>query len=388
MEQAKILLVDDQPANLEVLEKALVKNHYTITKVYSGQQALELSTIDQFALIILDVQMPEMDGFQTATKLRERESTKHIPIIFITAIHLDEENIFRGYQTGAVDYLTKPIRLDILRSKVNVFVKLYQQKKQLEKANDQLQQANQNLTQANQELKSTRSQLIQSAKMALLGELETSVVHELNQPLFSISLHAEHLLTHLEKKKFEQLQPGLEEILSQVERASAIIEHLRVFGREASTLEHGLANINEIAENALLLVNKQLTTNGVQVIKEFSDSLPAIHCNAIQMEQVISNLLVNANDAMQDVSSKKITIISRHHNNQTILEIQDTGIGIPEANLDRVFHPFFTTKAPGKGMGLGLPISYNIIETHHGQLKVFSKEGHGTTFCIELPAAE
>lgn len=386
MEPVKILVVDDQPPNLLLLETALRTKTCIPIKANSGAEAVKLYQEHEFALVILDVQMPRMNGFETATKMRELKRPQHPPIIFVTAIHVDEEYIFRGYETGAVDYIAKPIKLNILRSKVNVFVELHQQRLSLEEANQQLQTMNEDLTKTNQDLQLARSQLIQSAKMALLGELETSVIHELNQPLFGISLYAENLLTHLEKGNYHKLQPGLENILNQVQRASVIIEHLRAFGRDTSNLEHEPADINKIIQDSLFLTNEQMKVNEIEVVTDLSGSLPQVVCNAIQIEQVISNLLMNAKEAVKNEEHKQISLKSHQLKEWVVIEIEDTGEGIPEENLEKIFNPFFTTKT--EGMGLGLSISHNIVNSHGGHLIAESTLNKGSLFKIELPVVE
>ncbi len=383
-----ILLVDDQIDNLYFLEKALETEGWNLMQSGSGSDALELSTKHEFALIILDVHMPGMNGLETAKRMRSHPKTRQTPIMFITAYYTEQESIFRGYETGAVDYLSKPVQLDILRSKVRVFVELYQQNKQLEDANQQLQQLNTHLIQANSELKSTHAQLVQAAKMASLGELATGVVHELSQPLFGIGLYTEKLINCVEKNRMNEINPGLHKILKQVERASFIIEHLRTFGRQASALDYYPFDLNQIILNSFILINEQMKMYGIEVHKQLSERLPWIRCNPIQIEQVLSNLLINAQDAMAESGKKQLTIRSSQEEPWVVVELEDTGMGIPAKNLEKIFETFFTTKAPGKGTGIGLSISRQIVESHGGRLSAKSKVDVGTVFRIELPIGQ
>lgn len=235
------------------------------------------------------------------------------------------------------------------------------------------------------ELKKTQAQLIQSVKLASLGEMSTGIAHELNQPLSVISLESELSLREIEMGDTQNLQPSLEKILEQVQRASIIIDHLRTIGRETSALSPVDIDINILIEDTFVLINEQLKMRSIVVQKSYADNLPKFRGHPNQLEQVLTSLLSNAKDAVEVCANKLIQIRTFQQDQSLIIEIEDNGIGIPENNLKRIFDPFFTTKEVGKGTGLGLSISYGIIQEHGGMLNVMSQVNKGSIFKIELP---
>ncbi len=259
---------------------------------------------------------------------------------------------------------------------------------ELKRTEEHIRQMNVSLLAANQELKATQSQLVQSAKLASLGEMATGIAHELNQPLQIIGMSAELGTTLLEMEDREGGQEKFDKILQQVKRASAIINHLRSFARDAADDTRTLQDVNSIIETALSMFREQFRLRGIKIHHEAAVGLPQVFCNPIQIEQVITNLLMNAKDAMEQSSEKNIVVRSTSLNNKVIVEVEDTGSGMDSTLLSKVFDPFFTTKSIGKGTGLGLSISYGIVHDHHGSLEVESTKNVGTVFKIILPAYE
>ncbi|MGA2958857.1 MAG: Cache 3/Cache 2 fusion domain-containing protein [Thermodesulfobacteriota bacterium] len=238
------------------------------------------------------------------------------------------------------------------------------------------------------ELKKAQAHLIQAGKMRALGELVAGVAHELNNPLMAADTFLHVIRENLDKENENQNRLGL--IQRCHERIAKIINHLRDFSRQ-SKFAFRKMDINEPIENALLITGQQLLNHGIRVIKNFSPNLPKIWGDVNQLEQVFLNLMSNARDAMGKMERKKeLTIstglISRNGWNDMEISFKDTGSGIPEENLDKIFEPFFSTKEVGKGTGLGLSICYGIIEAHGGHIEVESKLDEGTTFRVILPA--
>ena len=238
-------------------------------------------------------------------------------------------------------------------------------------------------------------QLIQASKMATLGEMATGVAHELNQPLSVIKTASNFFIRKVRKKepiKEEILATMAEEIDSHVDRASKIINHLRQFGRK-SDLGLESVQINQIILKALDMFSQQLKVRGIDTIWALQDDLPEIMADADRLEQVFINLLINARDAIMDrleneepqAFDKKIFLRTRSEQNKVIIEVCDTGIGIPPSIADKIFEPFFTTKEVGKGTGLGLSISYGIIKDFGGKIRVANNEPQGTCFLITFP---
>lgn len=242
------------------------------------------------------------------------------------------------------------------------------------------------LKQNNEELKRTQVQLIQSAKLASLGEMATGIAHELNQPLATISTNAEMMLEFLESATSTEFIESYQLILNQVDRASQIIRHLKTFGRESSLESCKLVPLNTLIENATTLLKEQFRLRGIEVLFDLTTPSPVVWCNTIQIEQVLTNLLLNARDALEKSMVKRLVLRSFILDNTSVVEVEDTGSGIPENIQSRIFDPFFTTKEVGKGTGLGLSISYGIIKNHHGQIEVKSEEGQGSVFRISLPS--
>jgi histidine kinase len=244
----------------------------------------------------------------------------------------------------------------------------------------------------------TEQQLIQASKMATLGEMATGVAHELNQPLAVIKTASRFFMKKV--KKHEKIDDEIlftmsEEIDSHVDRATRIINHMRQFGRKSDAKLDEI-QINDVLEKSFEIFSQQLMVRGIEVEWEIEENLPPIIADAGRLEQVFINLLINARDAIEEKweskstrkGDKKITLKSRAERNRVIVEVQDTGGGIPGSIIDRVFEPFFTTKNVGKGTGLGLSISYRIVNDLGGKIAVISPEGEGARFIVTFPAAQ
>ncbi|MDZ4164690.1 MAG: PAS domain S-box protein [Smithellaceae bacterium] len=236
-------------------------------------------------------------------------------------------------------------------------------------------------------LKETQSYLIESAKMRALGELVAGVAHELNNPLM-----ASQTILHVILKNLHDGCPNrdhIEIIRKCNDRIEKIVNHLREFSRQTEINMREL-DINVPIENALLITGQQLLNHNITIHKNLNADLPRILGDANQLEQVFLNLISNARDAMDEVSEiRELTISSsyRYEDYETfvVVSVKDTGVGIPEANLDKVLEPFFTTKPVTKGTGLGLSLCFGIVEAHHGRIKIMSKRAEGTEVLIYIP---
>ena len=238
-------------------------------------------------------------------------------------------------------------------------------------------------------------QLIQAGKMATLGEMATGVAHELNQPLSVIKTASSFM--HKKVGKDEPIEDDIlrtltEEIDSQVDRASRIITHMREFGRKSEVGKEEI-QVNDVIKRSLEIFIQQLKLREIEVVLELEEDLPAVMADSNRLEQVLINLLINARDAVEERwkdsdrkgAEKKIFLRTRFEGFKVIIEVEDTGTGIPESIIDKIFEPFFTTKKVGMGTGLGLSISYGIIQAYHGIIRVETKEKEGTMFIIQLP---
>jgi nitrogen-specific signal transduction histidine kinase len=234
-------------------------------------------------------------------------------------------------------------------------------------------------------LKATQEDLIQAEKLTSLGQMAASIAHEVNNPLAGVLIYTQLLTKKITADKFSK-EVALEQ-LSKMEteliRSSKLIRNLLDFSRQSTPSLRGV-NANEVIERAFSLVGHQAELQSIEVIKELTPSLPKVMADFDQLQQVCANLILNAIQAMSD--GGKLTLrTSLDGNDQVKIEIEDTGCGISEENLHKLFTPFFTTKSKGKGVGLGLPVAYGIIQRHKGRIEVRSEEGKGTTFTIYLP---
>ncbi len=238
-------------------------------------------------------------------------------------------------------------------------------------------------------------QLIQASKMATLGEMATGIAHELNQPLSVIKTASSFVAKKVRKGELireDILKTMAEEIDSHVDRASGIINHLREFGRK-SEVKREKVMVNEALRKALDIFSQQLKLRNIEVETDFDEGLPPVHANSNRLEQVFINLLINARDAIEERVEKagevgvlrKISLKTRELDGKVVIQVRDTGTGIPRHILEKIFEPFFTTKTVGKGTGLGLSISYGIVQDYEGTIEVETVENEGSNFIVSLP---
>lgn len=237
----------------------------------------------------------------------------------------------------------------------------------------------------NKDFTASKSKLVQSNKLASLGEIATGIAHEINQPLQVICIHADLCAENLEKQNYRLVEKSFRSILSQVERIENIVKQVGSFGRDSELDNYKKELPATIFDNVINIVINQYNQEGVELRQVLPPSLPPLLCNKIQIEQVLINLLINAKDAVEK-SEEKIVFMKAYDNHGSLcIEVSDSGSGIELSKLDDIFTPFYTTKALGKGTGLGLSISYSIIHQHRGELHVSSEVGKGSTFTVTLP---
>lgn len=425
-----ILLVDDNTDNLQFLSYILSDNDWQIAVLTDGETAIAQVEYNPPDLILLDVMMPGIDGFETCRRLKANPQTQDIPVIFMTAL---SDNKVKGLNLGAVDYITKPFQEEEVLARVKVHLKLHSLSKTLEKQNVLLKQFNidleQKVAERTHDLKQAQVQLVQSEKMSSLGQLIAGVAYEINHPVSSILgnlTHAEeyiyNLIDHLnlyqqlfpkkaeidkhaQKIDLEYLRSDLPNLISSMkmgtERISEISTSLRAFSRSDTSPKEAV-NIHEGLDSTLLILKHRLRANAkhptIEIIKEYGH-LPLVKCYPGHLNQVFMNIIANAIDALEEsnfgrsyaeISDRPNVINIRtqvsSNNNSVVIRIKDNGNGMSDEVKERVFDPFFTTKSPGNGAGLGLAISYKIIvEKHGGSLRASSIPGRGTELVIEIP---
>ncbi len=425
-QEMNILLVDDNPTNLKVLFEAIQGYGWKALMATDGESAIEQAEYAQPDLILLDIMMPGIDGFETCRRLKANSITENIPVIFMTALSETTDKV-RGLEIGAVDYITKPFQKEEVIARLKLHLRLSLLTRNLEQ---QVQQRTAELTQSVEELQQTQLQLIQSEKMSTLGQLVAGIGHEINNPigfiagscsnieeylndLFSLVELQQEKLSDSEDEEIEELVeeidleylkedlPKLLKSMRQgITRLKDISLSLRTFARtdNASQVEY---QIHEGINSTLMLLKHRLKDIGerpkIKIIKNYSE-LPPINCYPGQLNQVFMNIVANAIDAFDDLHEKSddstanlpysiiITTSVNTAKNTASISIEDNALGMPPEVQARIFEQSFTTKAVGKGTGLGLAISHQIIvEKHSGKIDCFSTTGKGTKFLITLP---
>ena len=406
----KILVVDDREDNLFSLEAILEREEYTIVKANSGKAALKILLSDQdFSLILMDVQMPDLNGFETATIIYERDKLKSIPIIFITAYGKDEEHVYKGYQMGGVDYIYKPVNADLLRTKVSVFVELFRknhllqlQEKKLLQSNkslnreieekriseEKIKQLNEQLTKNNAHLKQMNEELDQFAFMAS---------HDLQEPLRKIQMFSDKIL--LKKNQDEETEKYFSKIISASKRMQSLINNLLDFSRHStSSSDFKKTDIRQLFSETLIELETLIEKSGATINY---DNLPVIKAVPGLIQQLFYNLVNNAIKFRRidvplviDVHSEKISPQEAEQyvsiaNGDVFykITIADNGIGFDNKHSVDIFKVFkrLHSYQEYEGTGVGLSICKKIVEKHGGFIKAESGEGRGATFTIIIP---
>jgi len=381
-ESWRILIIDDDVDIHHVTRMAVGEMRFegkplVFISAYSAKEAKEiLHKPEEIAVILLDVVMESRDsGLQLAHYIR-KELNLEMPRIILRTGHpgyAPEEEVITTYDIN--DYRNKTD----LTSR-NLFLTLttsLRAFRDLKKIDD-----------AHRQLEETQGQLLQSAKLAAVGEMATALAHELGQPIHFVKLLNEMMIEDWQEGRRDDLLPDLEKIESQVHRMEEITKTMKGFGRDASTVDIQELDLLKSIKASLDLTQSILYLADIHVIQNLPDTPVMCVCNPIQIEQVFVNLINNAKDAMCDmepVPVKQLSISVFALKTNWVIQIKDTGHGMSKELQEKAFKNFFTTKVRGKGTGLGLSISKGIIENHGGQLSVDSKEGEGATFRIELP---
>lgn len=384
--KTQILVVDDTPQQILALEAVLGELGQEIITATSPDEALRHILNYDFAVILLDVHMPIMNGFEVARLIRSRKKSSYTPIIFLSAINKDDKNINEGYSMGAVDYVFKPIDPVILRAKVKVFVDLYTKSSLAINLQHELRLRKQA---EEQTLKQQRLlELTEVNRIITMEEVTSAMAHEINQPLTVINTYIQGCIHRLKDNNTQKqnIIEVLEQVTKQVERAGAILHRVRNFIRKQNTTYQD-AGINELISEIIPFLSESITDSGIQLVMDLADvAIPQLSIDKVQFEQVLLNLIMNSIEALKSNPNpeKKITIETLLNKDKTIsINIKDNGPGIPLTHIPKVFDLYFTTKL--KGMGLGLGICRTIIETHGGHIIAKNNASGGACFQITLP---
>jgi signal transduction histidine kinase len=405
----KILLVDDREDNLFSIETILEKDNYTIVKARSGREALKVLLHQQdFSLILMDVQMPELNGFETATIIYERDKLKNIPIIFITAFSYDEDYIFKGYKTGGVDYIYKPIKPELLRMKVSVFVELYRKNQQLLLHEKKLLAANRSLQKEIEERKTSEEkirllngQLVNNNAhlKAINEELDRFAYvasHDLQEPLRKIMVFSDKIL--MNENMDEETEKYFKKIINSSKRMQMLINDLLSFSRQSvSSSDFERIDLNTLAREAIAELEIEVEKSNAKI---HLGELPVVQAIPSLMKQLLYNLVSNAVkfrkkdvDPLIHIEAKKmydpdhsLPANSNGHKYYKV-SISDNGIGFDPKYSDEIFMVFkrLNSYHEYEGTGVGLSICKKIIEKHNGYIIAQSEPGKGSTFSFVLP---
>ncbi|MBD2455675.1 hybrid sensor histidine kinase/response regulator [Nostoc sp. FACHB-87] len=419
-----VLVVDDNPTNLSVLRQVLKEAGFQVRLAEDGKSAIEQVNLAPPILILLDVQMPVMDGFETCSRLKDNPKTRDIPVIFTTALS-DIGNKLKGLSLGAVDYITKPFEQEEVLARVMLHWRMHKLTQKLQHLTETLEEQ---VAERTASLQQAQIRLVQQEKLSTLGELVAGVAHEINNPIGCLinnipaaKEHVTALLQALElyqsevKQPSESLQQSLEDLdiefvaedlpkllgsmhLS-TDRIKEISLALRTFSRMDNTSKIPF-DLHQGLDSTLLILQHRLKALGerpaIQVIKQYG-VLPLVECYPGQINQVFMNILANAIDALEEfnhrhsfneikTNSNQITITTTMIHKFVKIMIADNGNGMNEEVKQKIFDHSFTTKGIGKGTGLGLAIAHQIVvEKHKGNIDVYSQLGCGTTFVLTLP---
>src|SRR2546427_2033522 len=368
-EKVNILMVDDQPAKLLSYEVILSDLGENLIKAASGREALEHLLKTDIAVVLMDVSMPEIDGFALATLIRQHPRYQQTAIIFISAVHLTDLDMLKGYEYGAVDYITAPIIPELLRAKVRVCADLYRKTAALQREMAERQRL---------EREAQRAQ-----HFALLGRLAAGVSHEIRNPLATLFLHVDLLEEELQQPTPEsptQVTQVLAEIRMNLARLEDLVQDYLTLVR-TSQLERTPQDLG-VALHAWTAEWQQLImSQGVLLRLEGLEDLGPVAFHANTLRRAMLNLVQNALDAMPQGGT--LTLAGQRTATHVQFHVRDTGSGIPTEQLAQIFEPLYTTKPAGSG--LGLYIVQEILVAHSGTLAVESALGCGTTFTVTLP---
>lgn len=405
MTKSKLLLIDDREDNLMSIEAILEPAGYRFVKAQSGQEALRILLREyDFSLILMDVRMPQQSGFETAAMIYERDKLKHIPIIFITANNFGDEELFKGYQAGAVDYIYKPVNPDVLRAKVSVFVDLYEKNKRLQQQEKSLLIANQKLEReireriaSEEKIQRLNRQLMQNIQHleAVNKELDRFAFmasHDLQEPLRKIRLFSSKFLA---RNRNNGDDPGLQDIdriQRSAERMQRLIRDILSMAKVSGTPdEFEPTNLNDLIPEIIEEFSETMELLSARVVV---DKLPLVHVHPGLIRLLFRNLIGNALKFTREDVPPVIHIYAEVQQNQVselrsdfcTICVKDNGIGFDPQFSEEIFGMFTRLHPDHKeGTGLGLALCKRIVQHHRGNITALSHNGEGAIFTFSLP---
>ncbi|MDB4920231.1 hybrid sensor histidine kinase/response regulator [Mucilaginibacter sp.] len=398
----KLLLVDDNENNLLSMEVALERENYVFVKALSGREALRILLKEEdFSLILLDVKMPTMDGYETAGLIYQRDKLKHIPIIFITAHDYEEASMFKGYQAGAVDFIRKPFNAEILRSKVAVFAELHRKNQLLRKQEEKVQRINNDLLQLNHELEKRvldRTMELENLNHELKAlnlskdKFLSLISHDLRNPLTALLASSGKL-----NEDAENLSPNQIKQLSQIIYRTSnklLIQLNEVIDwskKQSQQVQFNpeLICLKERIEDALELLRALAGHKGIKLENKTSQDI-YVKADSLMLRSIVQNLVTNAIKYTPQGGS--VTIDAKLEQDRVCIFVEDTGVGMAMDMREKLFNKVSLNSISGTnnetGSGLGLFLVNDFVTQHGGKIDVESAEGIGTTFRFTIPIKE
>jgi len=391
--KVNILLVDDEPGNLLALQAILDPLEQTLVKASSGKEALRHVLKEDFAVILLDVQMPDMNGIEAAAAIRERERSRHIPIIFLTGMVKTDEMMFKGYSAGAVDYLMKPIKSEILRAKVEVFVELAISRLKLQQEIEEHTRSAAEISKLNLELEQKNKDLLDrtTSLQETISELDSysySISHDMRQPLRTMQGYSDILVEECLPQLSPEHQAYLQKISSGAKRLDNLIQDVLSY----SWLSRSKFKLEEIDTDRLTreIIEQYPGMQDPQAEVTIEGSLPVVLANEATLTQCISNLLGNAVKFVVPGEKPRVRIRAEKIGKYVRIWFEDNGIGISPRDQDRIFGIFVKVHPTQvyNGTGIGLSIVRRAAEKMDGRIGVESELGSGSRFWLELQAVD
>jgi signal transduction histidine kinase len=407
-DQVNVLLVDDQPAKLLSYEVILEELGENLVKATSGKEALAELLRREFAVILVDVAMPELNGFELAAIIREHPRFEQTAIIFVSAVHLSEFDSLRGYQAGAVDYLQVPIVPGLLRAKVRIFCDLYRKTRELEALNEELEKrveartaelaaANADLERRvdarTREREEALAQVAEMQKLEGLGQLTGGVAHDFNNLLMIVMSNLELALNRVAQDA--ALTRWLSRAMEAAARGAALTKRMLAFARRQD-LKPESVPLSDVVKGMVEMMSHSLDPR-VRLIVDLPAELPPVRIDRNQLELALLNLGLNARDAMPNGGELLIKARSSDEAHLPVklnpgsyvrLSVVDTGLGMEAEVLKRASEPFFSTKPIGKGSGLGLSMVHGLTLQSGGAMDITSQPNEGTSVSLWLPVAQ